>query len=84
MEAYKSTCEHCGQTYTWVGYKTGLGKTPEQLEKMRTDQTVCKYCGQSGLVTVLDEESELGQVSKAQNDLIVGVIAEMIGGPSKT
>lgn len=57
MEYYKSTCPDCGKTYYWTGYKTGLGKTPEQLAAMRRRQTVCKECGGENLKTGLDNET---------------------------
>ena len=37
MEAYKMKCNSCGRARNWVGYKTGLGKTPEQLQEMRKE-----------------------------------------------
>lgn len=55
MEAYKSVCPSCGRNYRWIGYKTGLGKTPKQLEKMKKDHTVCKFCGSDKLNTDLDD-----------------------------
>lgn len=61
MEAYKSICPDCKAVYFWQGFKTGLGKTPEQLEKMKNDQTVCKKCDSTNLKTELDFESEVGQ-----------------------
>jgi len=61
MEAYKSTCPDCKAVYFWTGFKTGLGKTPEQLEQMKRDETVCKKCGSTRLKTELDMESEAGR-----------------------
>lgn len=76
MEAYKSKCKKCGRTYFWTGYKTGLGKTPAQLEEMRRDETICRHCGADGLETTADRESEAGQVFKAQDDFLVGALSE--------
>ncbi|MCK9567554.1 hypothetical protein M0R72_01230 [Candidatus Pacearchaeota archaeon] len=62
MEAYKSTCNSCGKSYFWNGYKTGIGKTESQLEQMKNERTICKYCQSPDLVTELDHESEEGQL----------------------
>lgn len=45
MEHNVTTCPACGQTYEWVGYKTGIGKTEAQLALMHDDDHVCKGCG---------------------------------------
>jgi DNA-directed RNA polymerase subunit N (RpoN/RPB10) len=62
MEAYKSACKSCGKEYFWTGYKTGIGKTEEQLKQMHDEMTICKYCKAPGLVTNLDHETEDGQL----------------------
>ena len=54
MERYRSYCPYCDRQYSWVGYKTGLGKTEAQLERMKNDQIICKYCKKPVLQTVLD------------------------------
>ena len=51
MENYQSHCPACNATYRWTGYKTGIGKTPEQLEQMHLEQTVCRECGSPRLKT---------------------------------
>ena len=61
MEAYKSYCPDCKETYFWHGFKTGLGKSPEQLAVMKKRDTVCKYCGSENLQTGLDRETKLGK-----------------------
>lgn len=78
MEAYKSTCKACGATYFWVGYKTGLGKTKEQLEAMHKRQTVCRECGAEGLVTGLDCESETGRAYDEANRHAASLIGEIL------
>lgn len=77
MEYYKSTCANptCLKTYTWVGFKTGIGKTPEQLEQMRRDETVCRYCGQETLKTTLDHETPYSRSIDAALGNIVGAMA---------
>lgn len=62
MEAYKTTCSHCGHVRFWSGYKTGFGKTPEQLAKMSKDQTTCVKCDATDATTELDHESERGKL----------------------
>lgn len=59
MEYYSSTCPDCGATYEWTGYKTGIGKTQQQLDQMTRDQTVCKRCGGERLKTTLASQPEL-------------------------
>jgi hypothetical protein len=61
MEAYKSICPDCGKVYFWTGFKTGIGKTPDQLAQMKKDETICKYCGSPNLKTGLDMETETGK-----------------------
>ena len=45
----KCTNPECGRSYTFIDFKTGVGKTPEQLEGMRKRRTICKYCNQPTL-----------------------------------
>lgn len=66
MEAYKSMCPDCGKTYCWIGYKTGIGKTPQELEKINRDHTVCKYCGSKKLKTELDDVGLLEALEERQ------------------
>jgi len=61
VEAYKSSCPDCKKTYFWVGFKTGLGKTPEQLKQMEKDHNVCLHCGSAKINTTLDTETEVGK-----------------------
>lgn len=77
MEAYRTKCQEpdCGHERSWVGFKTGIGKTPEQLAQMRRDQTVCVRCGgkvkttadERGLVGAMDAQLE---AEKSQEELI--------------
>jgi hypothetical protein len=60
MEAYKTMCSHCGHKRYWVGYKTGIGKTPEQLELMIREQKTCERCGAGDATTDVDRESPVG------------------------
>lgn len=61
MEAYKTVCSDCGYIDFWTGYKTGLGKTPEQLAEMQKKETICSNCGSKSVKTGLDYESETGK-----------------------
>lgn len=87
MEYYRSTCLNpaCQKTYTWVGFKTGIGKTQEQLEQMHRDETVCRYCGKETLETGLDHETPYSRSLDAALGNIVGAMASgrpvMIGSP---
>lgn len=86
MEAYKSHCPTCGVTYFWTGYKTGLGKTPEQLAAMRRRETTCRECGTPGLRTTLDRESEVGRKFDAMDaeaaSMIATILRSQLGGGS--
>jgi len=83
MEAYKSYCPECKKTYFWQGYKTGLGKSTEQLAAMKRRDTVCKHCGGDKLETTLDRESELGKeydaIYSEIGKHIAGIISEKLG-----
>ena len=83
MEAYKSHCLSCKRTYYWTGYKTGLGKTPQQLEQMKTEMTVCRHCGQSGLKTDLDHESPQGQAQDALVQVLARALLECLDDAEK-
>jgi len=45
MESYEFKCGSCGAQYRYVGFKTGIGKTPEQLKQMADERHVCRECG---------------------------------------
>lgn len=78
MEAYKSTCPDCKAVYFWTGFKTGIGKTPEQLENMKRRESVCRECGSTRLKTELDRESEAGQAYDEGYKFFAGIIGEAI------
>jgi len=50
VEANESTCTKCRHKWRWVGYKTGIGKTPAQLAEMAVEGRTCPRCG--GLATI--------------------------------
>lgn len=83
MEAYKTVCPDCGHVRFWVGYKTGIGKTPEQLEQMHKESITCKSCGSTKATTELDHESENGQVLDQQARMLVNALAEAFGTKEK-
>ena len=70
MEAYRTKCGNpeCGYERTWMGNKTGIGKTTEQLAQMRQDQTTCIKCG-GPAVTRLDERGLVGAM-EAQREAL--------------
>jgi len=78
MESYKSHCPDCGATYTWEGFKTGIGKTEAQLQQMERDRTTCRECGGTNLQTDLDMDPNCAgaQASSFAANLILG----MLGG----
>ncbi len=82
MIALKGTCRHCDKVYYWTDYKTGLGKTEQQLADMKYRQTHCKFCDAPGLCVEPDEETETGKVyaecEKHAADMVTGLIKEMM------
>lgn len=78
MEAYKSSCPDCHALYFWHGWKTGIGKTPEQLEQMTKNHTICKKCGSHNLKTTFDTETELGQTYQEMYQMSAQMIGDMI------
>jgi len=84
MEAYKSTCPDCKVVYYWTGYKTGIGKTSEQLEQMKKEQTICKKCGSDKLKTGLDFESEAGKEMQEIYGFALGSLSILSATPKKS
>lgn len=78
MEAYKTTCPDCGNVRFWVGYKTGLGKSPEQLRQMENDYVTCRKCGSVRAVTDFDRESEVGKIYQEQAKFLGEVIGKIL------
>ncbi|MBI2450557.1 MAG: hypothetical protein HYV47_03420 [Candidatus Nealsonbacteria bacterium] len=78
MEAYKTICPDCGHVRFWVGYKTGIGKTPEQLQAMHDARITCVKCGSKKANTELDRESEAGQVYGESYKYAAGMIADIL------
>lgn len=70
MEAYRTKCQSptCGFERTWMGYKTGIGKSKAELEKMHRDHTVCIQCG-GPAKTELDERGLIGAM-EAQREAL--------------
>ena len=60
MEAYVTFCKDCGHTRHWTGYKTGFGKTKEQLAQMSKDMKVCVNCNSTNTPLDLDHDSPVG------------------------
>ncbi|MBI3305201.1 hypothetical protein HYZ80_02690 [Candidatus Parcubacteria bacterium] len=81
MEAYKTTCADCGHVRFWVGYKTGIGKTPEQLRAMEEEMVTCVACGSKQATTDLDHETEAGKTFDAQAQMLVQAIAGLLRKP---
>lgn len=78
MEAYKTTCPDCSSVRYWTGYKTGIGKTPEQLEQMEINYKTCRKCGSTNAITDLDRESENGRTYGEQADFAAQFISGLI------
>lgn len=74
MEAYKTTCGKCGHIRFWTGFKTGLGKTDEQLAEMHRQETTCVKCGSTDARTELDMETEDGRRQSAAAGMVVSAI----------
>lgn len=77
MEAYKTVCPDCGHVRFWVGYKTGIGKTEEQLRQMHEEETTCESCCSKNAKTELDHESLTGRtVDEGIRSLIPHILPE--------
>jgi len=76
MEYYESKCQKCNHTWRWTGYKTGIGKTPEQLEAMSKAGKTCPSCGSEAEVG-LDHTSEAAKDRDAfYGDLITAIFGK--------
>lgn len=75
MEYYESSCQKCGHRWQWVGYKTGIGKTPEQLAEMAVAGKKCPECGGEAAVG-------LDYTSPAAQEL-TGFLGRLFGSPQK-
>lgn len=78
MEAYKTTCPDCGHIRFWVGYKTGFGKSPEQLKRMEEDNSTCQKCSSKRAITDSDRELEVGKVYEEQAKFLGEVIGKIL------
>jgi hypothetical protein len=83
MEAYKTTCPDCGHVRFWVGYKTGIGKTAEQLKQMEKDHKTCVKCGSEKAMTDLDSESPTGQAMSEATQGFLSALASALSDPKK-
>lgn len=54
MEWYVMACTRCRNVRRWMGYKTGLGKTEQQLRQMHEEATTCAYCQSTQVETRVD------------------------------
>lgn len=70
MEAYRTKCRDskCGFERTWIGYKTGIGKTDAQLAEMRKDETTCVKC--TGPADTVPDERGLVGAMEAQDRVL--------------
>ena len=75
VEYYESTCGSCGNKWSWVGFKTGIGKTAEQLEAMGRAGKECPRCKSSASVG-LDHTSE---DARALDGFLSGVARAIVG-----
>lgn len=83
MEAYKTSCPDCGHIRFWVGYKTGIGKTYDQLEQWHKEMTTCFKCKSTRAKTELDHESENGNLLDEQAKMIAHVLMDALGKKEK-
>jgi hypothetical protein len=70
MEAYRTKCRdrQCAFERTWIGFKTGIGKTWEQIAQMQKDQTTCIKC-EGPAHTTLDERGLVGAMDAREEAL---------------
>lgn len=79
MEAYKTECFDCGKTQLWTGYKTGVGKSPKQIEEMDKEQNTCTSCGSKNVRTTLDKESVIGKALDVQAEELAQIMEDLMG-----
>jgi hypothetical protein len=69
------TCTICGKARQWVGYKTGIGKSPAQLADMQREATTCVFCGSSQQRAALSEQ---GLTQHAMSELVKCALESII------
>jgi len=82
VENYIFTCGKCEKKYSFVGYKTGLGKSKAQLEEMAGDEHVCRECGHDDRKGGPKNSCDLDwgdNPSTASAEHVAGIIGEMLG-----
>ncbi len=84
MEAYVTTCHDCGHSRHWTGYKTGFGKTKEQLAQMSKDMNVCIHCNSTNTALDLDHDSPLGRALDGQATAFGAALIEALSGKPKS
>lgn len=75
MEYYESKCKACGHIWQWTGYKTGIGKTPAQLEAMSKAGKTCPKCNGEAQVGLDHTSPE----AKALDGALVDVVKSLFG-----
>lgn len=77
MEWYVTACSRCRHVRHWTGYKTGIGKTEQQLLQMREEATTCASCRSTQVETRVDtgvtDQDLLAQTDQKYRELRGGL-----------
>ena len=90
MERYESRCVACGHRWSWIGYKTAMGKTPAQLAEMKRAGKTCPACGGIAKVGLDHDSPEAKAFDGALRDALKPVLepaarvetTQLLGGAS--
>jgi hypothetical protein len=76
MERYESCCVACGHRWTWVGFKTTMGKTPAQIAEMERAGRTCPRCGGVAKVGLDHDSPEARSLDGALRDVLGTVLGK--------
>ena len=79
METYHSRCPKCG-IVSRTDYKTGIGKTKEQLEAWAKRRETCPRCGGPAKELTIAEERAEGIEPDPVYKAAAGLIADALAG----
>lgn len=80
MENYIFTCGKCERKYSFVGYKTDIGKNPAQLKQMEDEAHMCRQCGHDDRQGGPKNKCELDWGDNSST-AVTNVVAEILKGP---
>lgn len=78
MEYYESRCVVCGHRWSWIGYKTAMGKTPAQIAQMKDAGKTCPVCGGIAKVGLDHESPDARALDGAMRDVVGDVLGKKV------